>query len=496
LLSATVSYINHPDKNYTQTFIYDSIGNMTSNSDLGTMNYLNNNPHQLTSVGSRNFVYDNAGNLNREIGLRKYYWDHRNRLKNTYDIASENNTYYLYDHNNQRFIKWTEDYLYYPPDPEEPTESIATRDLPSISEESLSQETLALDGTGYWAWTVVSQDKYVDKYYEKNLNNQTKSHVFLNGIKIATINNNDNPYYIISDHLNSSNLLTTPTGTIAEVEDYKPYGTTNYQNTIQDLSDNYGFTSKEKDPESNLQYYGARYMDNEIGRFTSIDPLLVKLHNPQEVSRITEKDLRILLADPQKLNSYSYAYNNPMIMNDPTGEGPVIVLIVVGVVELVFSAWDALDTSNALFGENVSTGDKVESGGYLVAGLALPGGGYGHVDEGVSALKAVDKTVSKSINNAVNKIGNTISDHLTKTDYAGFIRDLSKAPVWSDNLRRNFDHYDEVMSAYKGLQNNVSKLTRYLDNYNLDKKTVDTINKAIDTAKSHIDRIDNILRSH
>ncbi|PIZ70845.1 hypothetical protein COY07_06070 [Candidatus Peregrinibacteria bacterium CG_4_10_14_0_2_um_filter_43_11] len=49
-------------------------------------------------------------------------------------------------------------------------------------------------------------------------------------------------------------------------------------------------------------YYGARYYDPVIGRFTSMDPW--------------EGDLK----DPQTLNKYSYARNNPVRYVDPTGE--------------------------------------------------------------------------------------------------------------------------------------------------------------------------------
>lgn len=55
---------------------------------------------------------------------------------------------------------------------------------------------------------------------------------------------------------------------------------------------------KEKDAESGLYYYGARYYAAWTCRFISIDPLASKYPN---------------------LSGYLYAYNNPIMMNDPTG---------------------------------------------------------------------------------------------------------------------------------------------------------------------------------
>lgn len=69
----------------------------------------------------------------------------------------------------------------------------------------------------------------------------------------------------------------------------------------------YKFTGQEYDEENSLQYYGARYLDNEIGRFTAIDPALI--YEPQN-----------FLLDPQQLNNYSYTRNNPVRYIDPTGK--------------------------------------------------------------------------------------------------------------------------------------------------------------------------------
>ncbi len=74
------------------------------------------------------------------------------------------------------------------------------------------------------------------------------------------------------------------------------------------------FTDQEKDVESGLMYYGARYYHPTIGRFTQPDPAMM---NPTKE----------MLANPQLLNPYSYAANNPMKFVDPSGETSVSALV-------------------------------------------------------------------------------------------------------------------------------------------------------------------------
>jgi RHS repeat-associated protein len=63
------------------------------------------------------------------------------------------------------------------------------------------------------------------------------------------------------------------------------------------------FTGKERDAETGLDYFGARYMSAAQGRFTSPDPLLNSGHP----------------ANPQTWSRYSYALNNPFRFVDPDG---------------------------------------------------------------------------------------------------------------------------------------------------------------------------------
>jgi RHS repeat-associated protein len=64
------------------------------------------------------------------------------------------------------------------------------------------------------------------------------------------------------------------------------------------------FTGKERDTETELDYFGARYYRANVGRFTTIDPVYTWQEN---------------LEDPQRWNRYAYARNNPLKYVDPDG---------------------------------------------------------------------------------------------------------------------------------------------------------------------------------
>ena len=64
------------------------------------------------------------------------------------------------------------------------------------------------------------------------------------------------------------------------------------------------FTGKERDAETGLNYFGARYMSAAYGRFTSPDPIFIT---------------RQRIGDPQQWNSFNYARNNPFLFVDPDG---------------------------------------------------------------------------------------------------------------------------------------------------------------------------------
>ena len=64
----------------------------------------------------------------------------------------------------------------------------------------------------------------------------------------------------------------------------------------------YLFNGKELDQDTNLTYYGARYLDMKTSLWLNVDPLVEKTMQP-----------------------YAYANNNPVRFIDPTGEFPILI---------------------------------------------------------------------------------------------------------------------------------------------------------------------------
>src|ERR1041385_2464101 len=130
-------------------------------------------------------------------------------------------------------------------------------------------------------------------------------------------------HWLVSDQLGTPRMIFDQSGSLANVSrhDYLPFGEelgagTGGRTTAQGYSASDGirqhFISKERDTETGLDYFGARYFSSTQGRFTGVDPVgATKYH----------------LLDPQLWNAYSYGLNNPLTIIDVDGRFPWTIFI-------------------------------------------------------------------------------------------------------------------------------------------------------------------------
>ena len=112
--------------------------------------------------------------------------------------------------------------------------------------------------------------------------------------------------YYFSDHLKTASVVTDASGTILDESDYYPWG--GELPFVNNLDNGYKFTGKERDIESGLDYFGARYYGNALGRFITPDWAATPVPVPYAD-----------LLDPQSLNQYGYVRNLPTSKVDPDG---------------------------------------------------------------------------------------------------------------------------------------------------------------------------------
>ena len=85
--------------------------------------------------------------------------------------------------------------------------------------------------------------------------------------------------YQYDNHLGSASLELDQNAAIISYEEYHPFGTTSYRSGRTETEvalKRYKYVGKERDEETGLYYYGARYYAAWIARFVSVDPLQLK----------------------------------------------------------------------------------------------------------------------------------------------------------------------------------------------------------------------------
>jgi RHS repeat-associated protein len=120
------------------------------------------------------------------------------------------------------------------------------------------------------------------------------------GARIARRDNSGAVYYFFADHLGTAKVMTNATGVAQQESTYYAFG--GEQRVITNTVANaYKFTGFERDSESGLDDTLFRKYASNLGRWLSPDPMAGDILNPQS------------------LNRYGYALNNPVNFIDPLG---------------------------------------------------------------------------------------------------------------------------------------------------------------------------------
>lgn len=263
---------------YTQAFQYDKLGNIlkkihtaTGNSFTRRYNYqsganklmdIDNNQSIPTIIA--NFTYDTVGNQTMCQTERLYEWDYGNRLKAFYNQTGtgvEPSVYavYLYDGGGNR-----------------------TKKL--VRKQGGDWESVTYIGGTF-------------EYHKKGLEEKNYTQIANIEIRTGSFSGDvsDSVLYQMKDHLGSVGLRINHSGTTIDREEYYPFGDSSLRTFSKKR---YRYCGKEKDEESGLYYYGARYYMSWACRFISIDPLA---------------------HDYMHLTPYNYAGNKPINSIDIDG---------------------------------------------------------------------------------------------------------------------------------------------------------------------------------
>jgi RHS repeat-associated protein len=242
---------------------YDSWGNRTAQTmTAGTLcNTFNDQSDANNHLLGSPYAYDAAGNMTHDAS-HSYTYDAENRLT---AVDSGNTANYYYDAFGYRVHHLTSSTLEY------------VRDLQG----RVVSEVLPSGGLN-------------------------ASYMYFGGQMVAEYSAGTT-YFIHQDHLGSTRLVTAyPTPSIAECDDYYPYGeaNANVSTCLSGTTTHYKFTADELDTETNLDHTWFRQNSSILGRWMTSDPAGLAAVNP---------------GNPQSWNRYSYVLNNPLKYIDRAG---------------------------------------------------------------------------------------------------------------------------------------------------------------------------------
>jgi len=282
-------------RSYTLAMTYDEIGNIKSKNQKDTIvatvggmpqtqpattfnvayTYGSTRPHAATAIGAQTSTFDLDGNQTSAHGSfgigRDMTYNEEDRLKT--DIQAGVTSTFLYHPTGARAIKRDTTSTYYP-------------------------NAHLVDRPGARSTRQIM------------IGNQRIASV------LSSTNGVINTFYYHSDQLQSSSYMTNGGGLLLQHDEYMPSGQTWVEEVRNgDKANNrtsFLFNAKELD-DTGLYYFGGRYYDPVASQWLTPDPILHRYLGGVPNGGAF---------NPKNMSLYSYAYNSPLTVRDPSGLSP------------------------------------------------------------------------------------------------------------------------------------------------------------------------------
>jgi RHS repeat-associated protein len=306
---------------YTEQYEYDESGNITTVSHTATGNNWNRE-YQYSTTGnkllgtsapadppgtySNTYTYNAHGSMVSMPHITQLSWSYAEQLQST-DLGGGGIVYYCYDSSGNRSRKVYE-------------------------HSGIVEDRIYLGGYEIYRKTVGAtlslerETLHVSDGAKRILLFETKTVDVAHPSGLPQIR----PRWQMDNHLGSSSVELNGSGQVISYEEYHPFGSTSFHtvDTGAEISaKRYRYTGKERDDETGLYYYGARYYASWLGRWLSADPS----------------------GASDGLNLYEYVKSNPERFADKDGRQ---------------SADEVLQRVGKQFNVNLPSADQVQSLNY------------------------------------------------------------------------------------------------------------------------------------
>lgn len=251
---------------------FDLIGNVTSQSNLGAYSYVGAQPHAVKSITSfGGFSYNTIGELLSSPG-RTITWRWFGKPQEAWGTSNHYRFYYD-DQFRRTWVEWE------------------------------------LSGANQWN-TLLSPNRYFDQLIDLSSNFEYRNYIYVGDQKIAVVTQkstgSSDIKYFLYDNLGSLSVISDANAALLENLSYDSWGKRRNSDwtpatSIISSSQFHGFEGHFHFEDLGLIDMNGRFYDPTIARFISPDPFIPDPLNSQA------------------LNHYSFVYNSPTALTDPSG---------------------------------------------------------------------------------------------------------------------------------------------------------------------------------